>query len=354
MPRKLRADAILAVAAIVLIGIFAALQASLRQADVSEPSTFDYGGNGLAALYALLEREHVAVSRYEQPLGLIHGRRGAFVIAGTQVLLGLALDKRAQKTLSNWVDGGGTLVLAGARPPIAMFDLPRTHDTSATDFTTACAFGGHRLHVAAVVSGVAAGGCTATRSALLRSADGAAAAIAYRHGRGAIVYLTASSAIDNAHLALADNAAFAYQLFAALGPVAFDEQVYGYATGHTMWQVLPLPVHYAIFIAAFALLLGLIGANIRFAPPVVRAANRVRDTSEYVQSLAALLQRGGARSDVIARLARALDRAVGGRNADAKTAKMMSEMRMLSMQVQPNDDDVLAAARIFARFRKDA
>ena len=90
------------------------------------------------------------------------------------------------------------------------------------------------------------------------------------------------------------NALRAYEAIAGYGPVAFDEHLHGYDTDASMWSVLPQNVRVAFFMVIAALVLALIGLNIRHRPAIVREPPQERDSSAYIASMARLLQRAGA------------------------------------------------------------
>lgn len=354
MPRKLSLDAVLAIAGILLIGIFAALQSGASQDGISAPSTYDYGANGFAALYALLDREHVPVSRFESPLVSLQSR-GTLALAGDEALLALALDSATQKGLDQWVREGGTLALIGAPPLLdrSMFGLPKTHRSLNAASSSGCGVKGPALHVeAAFEDAIPHARCTKGQAILLER-DGDAYALAYPRGKGAVIFVSSTEPFDNAHLTRADNAAFAYAVFAGLGTVQFDERAYGYANDKSMWEVLPQPVHIAIIIALGALLLAVIGANLPFAPAVDLRERHVRNTREYLQSLAAMLRRGRAQADLIRRYCAEIRRVLQPHGATAAAAELLREAERIEQTIHPRDEHVLAAAQLYARVRKD-
>jgi len=91
-----------------------------------------------------------------------------------------------------------------------------------------------------------------------------------------------------------NNALRAYQVMAGRGTVAFDERAYGYTTNRSLWSVLPQPVRIACWIVALALVLALVGTNVRFAPAIVVEPPADRDSSDYIASMARLLRRARA------------------------------------------------------------
>ena len=345
----------LAITGVLIIAALAFLRAAAARDQVSVPSTYDTGANGLAALYELLQREDVTARRFESPMQQLYARHGALVIAGDAALLQLVLEPKARKSLDDWVKAGNTLVLLGERPPYqtGFFGMSRPAPIARVRAVTSC---GVRAKPYAIAGNFTQGGprfpCGAGGVVLLKAAR-LTAGSAYRRGTGRVVFIFSATPFDNSHLARAGNARFAYDVFSAAGPVAFDEQIYGYTEGKSAWSVLPAPVRYAIWIAAAALLLALAGANLPFAPPLVPQSAGVRGTGEYLASLAAMLHRAGARRDTVWAYCARIRKALAPHAAQAPARALLEQARSLELQLSANDDDVLEAARLHARVRKD-
>jgi hypothetical protein len=130
-----------------------------------------------------------------------------------------------------------------------------------------------------------------------------------------------------------------YDAVAGKGLMAFDERPYGYDRTRSLWSVLPAAVHAAVWVALLAVVLALIDANVRFAPPIVREAPADRDSSDYLRSMATLLRRGRAGRATIERFARAYPKS--------------RELAELAGVARPNDAQVLRAATLYAGLRKE-
>lgn len=357
MQRKGKVDLAILIAALVLVAILAVLRESLPSSQPSVPSTYDTGKSGYAALYTLLQREHVRTSRFEEPPAVLFRRHGALIIAGDGAIATATRMQQQAKALDEWVRAGGTLVLLGAPSSNARdaLGLPKLHDLKADSATGACGLSAP-LRGITVSGGFGKGApvvCKPDRAALL-TANGRAVAAAYRRGKGTVVLVTSSTPLDDAHLANRGNAELAYALFAGIGPVAFNERVYGHATGRSFWDVLPLSMRIAIILAGFAVLLAAIGANLPFVPPYAPPEVGGRDSSEYIASLARLLDRGGAGRETISRLCTAAGEALKPRAAaDTHARALLDEAQRLQSLSHPRPDDVLAAGQLFARVRKD-
>ncbi len=135
------------------------------------------------------------------------------------------------------------------------------------------------------------------------------------------------------------DAAIAYDALAGHGPVLFDERLQGYDETRSIWSVLPSSARLSLWIALFAVLIVLVDANVRFAPPIVREPPPDRDSAAYIRSMAALLHRAHARTAVLARL--------------ASLAPGNAELQQLASVRDPYDSQLLRAAHLFQERRKE-
>ena len=339
--------------ALVLLAVLTTLRASLTES-YSVPSTYDTGVSGYAALYSLLAREGVAVDRFEQPLSGLFARHGALIVAGDDATELLAPQSSDLRALDAWVRGGGTLVLLGSTRP-EILDLPRLADLHESLARSGCALAGSSqgLLIAGDFTEGMARRCDRKVKTILLAA-GRSVATVYARGRGSVVFVTTPSVFDNSHLALRDNAAFAYALLSGIGTIAFEERIYGHATGNSFWQVLPAPMRAAIVLSCVAVLLAILGANLPFAPPHEARATGERDSSEYIASLSRMLERGGAAREVVKRLcAQVLGVTVPLAAGDQDAQTLADEARRLQALLHPRVEDVVAAGRLFARVHKE-
>lgn len=357
MPRRRAIDLAVVIVALGLVLLVSVLRASRPQAAFSVPSTYDTGGNGYAALYEFLQREGLSVSRFERPVGELRQRSGALVLAGDRAIFAVASNANALRALDAWVRAGGTLIVLGEtlqRDRDAL-GLPLPHAIHKTGIASVgCPLTGTRaLRVGAEFTQAYAPACGRDRATLL-SASGKAAMLTHRRGRGTVIAATTAEIFGNRQLAQNDNAAFAYAIFAGLGPVTFDERIYGHATGHTFWEVLPQPMRISIVLALVALGLAILGANLPFAPPAPLEAPAERDSGAYIASLARMLQRGGAAHEIVARLARHAHTVLAPRAAgDERANALLEEFEGLKTHPRPGPREVLAAGRLFATVQKE-
>jgi hypothetical protein len=135
------------------------------------------------------------------------------------------------------------------------------------------------------------------------------------------------------------NALLAWNAFADRGLVIFDERLQGYGEERSMWSVLPQPVRLSLWVALFAVLLLLVDANVRFAPPIAHEPPPDRDSAAYVASMAALLHRAHARRAALARF--------------ASLAPANAELQAMAAVAHPNDALLVRAAHIFQDRRKE-
>lgn len=355
MSRKRSVDLAIALVAVAVLIVLIALRASVSEDRASLPSTFDTGLRGYAALYSLLEREDVRTQYFEEPLSQLFKRHGTFVIAGDYALAAVAASKTQSRALDAWVRSGATLAIFGnvpswLRAPLGLPELTRLSETIASG---GCGLQLRDVSVAGEFTQGMAAGCTNDRVTLLR-AGRRAVAIAYRRGKGTIIFAPTPTIFDNEHLAQRANAQFAYTVFSDRGTVAFEERMYGHATGRSFWQILPLPMRAAVILASIAVLLAVVGANLPFAPPQTPPGVDERDSSEYIASLARMLQRGGAQREIVRRLCAHAAAVLGPRavlDEDART--LLERAQALQSLSRPSAEDVMAAGRLVARVRKE-
>ncbi len=284
MKRRAIEIAILLAGAALLIAFALVSQGSA----VSTHSTFDAGPDGYEALFNVLRSENVDVRRLQAPLAPRDAK--IRVIAFTSTLpevrtgSGSVYDDNDYKRLGAFVKSGGKLVYFASPlddPMRKTIERRKLHVTvlDVTSYTNRAL----SLHPQAIVA--------------------------------------------------------AYDALAGRGPVAFDERLHGYAVDRTLWSVLPLPVRAAFWIVVAALVIVLVDANIRFAPPVVSESPAGRDSAAYITSMAVLLRRARAGAAAIARF--------------AKNAKDDGELQQLARIARPNDAAVVRAAALVARRRKE-
>ena len=357
---------VVCVAVVATIGI---ARDARRRAENSTFSTYDTGRNGYRALYEILGREGVPVTRFERPLGLLGGDAKTLVIS----------DDGGAPPVSAFVTRGGRLVALAANRgggDDVLVGPPQTKKTTARTIATRAAANALTTGVAAVRGDFAtafsfqakAKGSKVPVTALLRTPDGLAA-IAYPFGKGEVVAIVAPTVFSNAYLAQAQNARFAYNVLAAGGgAVAFDERVHGYAEDRTLWDALPAPARLAFWICLAVVALALIEANVRFAPAIPVDPPDERDSSAYVSSMAALLRRARAARAAVERFAddamRRARRRYGVAASDGieniapridrdEVRAALAQLDRLRHVERPDERTLVLAAQLNSRLRKD-
>lgn len=320
-------------------------------------SSYDAGPNGYRALYETLRRAGVAVRRFERVLPLVDSGTGTLLIAIDESdPQPVPLTRADADALQRFVAGGGRLVVLDSGFAGKLDVTPGVGTSHPIDERAAVALARNRFtagveRVAAPI-GAAFGFEHWPNAVPLLANDRGVVAVAYRHGKGTVVAITAPALFGNAHLLDGDNLAFAYDTVAGGGPVAFDEYVHGHDSDATFWQVLPPPVRAAVWIVALVIGLALIGANVPFAPPIPPDPPPASDSGAFVDAMAALMRRARAGGALTAAFAADAARRSRGRRASAGDAEAFDELQRLSL-MPASDARLLRAAVLEYRFRKE-
>lgn len=293
-------DLTLFVAALVVLATFGTLEQ--RRQDASAPaartySSLDAGPGGYRGWYDLLEREGVRVDRFEQHAAFLDSTIPTLVYADSsieQIVQGGENGADVQ-ALSTWIRRGGNIIyvasgrLAGTGG-IAPFPATRkVRDGAGRRFYSSLA-GVNAFHTGATVRWV----LRDHWAVLARDAAGPLV-VRYAAGNGTITAVLDEDAFVNANIGRGDAArlAFAVATTSNRGRVAFDEAIHGDLVPEHWWAIVPRPYLIAIAVATVTILVALSGASARLGPPIVPALRRPT-SAEFVDSLAALLQRGKA------------------------------------------------------------
>lgn len=298
--------ALVVIGATLLIVIAFARSASDSKVAPSVYSTFDSGINGYRALYKVLAARGVAVQRAELDLGLLDPTVRTLVISSVQPERTLPntrdavpLTTRDVPLLEDFMRRGGRLVVLDTDigdPGDEKLGLPAVRKVAQALSALALADVAATAGVRTVRAAVTVAFPLDIRKAvpLLATANGIVA-LEYPFGKGEMIAIAAPDVFSNANIAQADNAQFAFDVLGGHGPVAFDERIHGYADeDKSFWAALPEPVHTAVWIVVAIVLLGLIGANVRFAAPLRADPPDERDSSQYLTAMASLLRRAHA------------------------------------------------------------
>lgn len=355
---KGRADVALLAAGLIVLALLAFGRESATQGGgASTYSTYDAGHSGYRALYETLGRAGLSVRRFERRLPLLDPGVTTLVISGYENdpdAKPLSSDDAQQ--LARFVNDGGRLVVLDDEFAGRLDATPGVGSSHTVSARSAVALA--RTRYTAGVERVGApieaafGFVRWPRAIPLLANEQGVVAVAYRHGKGEVVAITAPELFGNAQLLRDDNLAFAYDVLAGHGPVAFDEYVHGYDRDATLWQVLPPAVRAAAWIVAAVVVLALIGANVPFAPPIPPERADARDSAPFVDAMAALMRRAHAAAPLTAAFAADAARIVRGRRATPGILAALSELERLSRS-SPRDADVLRAAVLDYRIRKE-
>jgi hypothetical protein len=342
-------SAILVIGLGILVMLGFAKQAAQSHRSPSVYSSYDTGPNGYRALYEVLLQEDVPIERAESELGL--------------------LQKTSADTIGMPV---GTLVISSITPELTYDNTRNPQPLDDSDINSLRTFvrnGGHLVVVNAAFKQSTmyqAFHLRAVAAHTVRSWGDTAAE--YLLGKGMILAIATPGVFSNRSLASAQNARFAYDMLAGHGAVAFYERIHGYVADKSFWDALPPPVHTAVWITLAIVALGLIGANIRFTPPVPLDTPDERDSSAYLTGMASLLRRAhAARSAIAAFTEDALRRArrryglpasagihaIADRAARTEIGKDFSELERLLEGAPANDAALVRAAALNARLRKE-
>ncbi len=347
-------------------------------------STYDAGPGGYRALFEVLQRGGVRVEQFERhpaylddSIDVLVVSDNGFASVGVNAAGLVSADLEA---IGAWTKAGGTLVVVGrdyredSSLKMATIDVAHTSGDRARPIIATALTEGVRS-----VEGTSANRIPFARGQAQTPivADRSGAVVAtYRLGAGAVIVVSDPTLFQNRNLAKADNARLAYDLLATNagphGTVAFEEYSHGHQAGDTIWSVLPAPARSALVVVCVALFALLVSTFFRFGPVVAQPSDDERTSAEYLTSMAALLERGGAARkalrDVADAAIRGLAESLGlhdnvtiallaarlrGRSGGDEAADALLELNRLRSYEYPKEADLLAAARIAAMLRKE-
>ena len=293
MNRRAVEVAIIALSVTFVVALALERDAAHRAHPPSTYSTYDTGPNGYRALYEVLRAAGVGVKRFERVLGVLDPSVRTLVITGYENdPSAKPLDDHDAAYLRSFVQRGGRLVAIDAEFAGPDDVAPGVGTTLQTPGRDAVVLGRNAYTQGVSRVGGPIGWTFPFKEPrgipLLANAHGMVAVL-YREGRGEVVAIAAPELFGNARLRNADNVRFAYNAIAGHGDAVFDEYVHGYDDNLSLWGALPGPVRSAVWIAVAIVLLGLIGANVPFAPAFLPTPPDERDSSHYIAALAELM-----------------------------------------------------------------
>jgi hypothetical protein len=349
-------QALAAAGVLALLALVAVLTSRPETPRDDSYSSTGYDAGGYRAWAALLKREGVATTRFVlRPIEL-DDRIDTLVSAQPVPQLSDPAVRTAADVaaLAAWVRRGGRLVYAGRNAAL------KAAETNALALPFFLPDVGARGRLdgpdAAFVRSVAALGTD--RMLLVEHAgvpvlfDGnGEIVVRYPLGRGEIVAVSAAAPFANANLAHADNARLAYLLGRPRRPgglVAFDDGIHGALIDRPWYRALPIPLRVSLALGAVALLLGLLGSTLRTGPALPLAPPREPSSAEFVDALAALHERIGARGEARDAIVHAALAAAGSSEGDGPR-------RLTALLAAPaaTDAELLAGAQRAYALRKD-
>ncbi|MBI5543829.1 MAG: DUF4350 domain-containing protein [Deltaproteobacteria bacterium] len=385
----------LLVAALLLFGVAVVWlfgEAGRRGTFADPLSTYRSAPDGARGLFLMAQRLGLPVTRRHVDLRDLDASK-----TGAVVLLGIhRLPKEELEPLKSFVSAGGRLVLVASPEPKerGLFDGFLQSESSLNEafgvVVSACDSPQvERPLEVAVPSSLTRGvevsearvagylsredGQPLLPLLLDPHADDRAVAMAFWHGEGRVVALSAPDLASNRALARADNARLWSSLLTAVassGPIEFDEfhhgftgerSISGYAARHGLhWAVLQLLLALWVWIAAQRRF-----GRARPASDEVRLAG-----ADYLWAMARIYRQGGHRLHVVKALLEGLLRALGRKAGLGPRATVGEVVRALNRRGRPDlaralsaaeagaagasasDENVLAFARTCAGTRK--
>jgi hypothetical protein len=252
-------------------------------------SAFVTDRNGTAALAELVDRLGLEVIPYTAPFGPLDPDGTVMIL---DPMSGVEYDRTEIEALSDFVEGGGRLVVSGRPHPGLSptllpddLDIGYLADSSSEIVTPLRGVGG-------VISTEGVRSVELDESVVL--AGDPPVAIAFSRGAGTVVYLSDGTILHNERIR--DNAAWVVSVLAE-GPVRFDEVRHGYAaqpasespTG--LLAALPTGVRAAALLLVPVLVVGLVVYGRRFGPPEHTERDLAPPRRELVDAVAGLLSR---------------------------------------------------------------
>jgi hypothetical protein len=350
---RIRGDLLVLIGAVIVTALVAL--SSPQQEPQSTYSSYDTGRNGYRALYEILRSEGVRTGRFEAQLGTLH-RSSVTMIVSDNAAGHIVMPGSDVQRLASIVRSGAHLVVTGQMLDSAKaLQLPDT--VSMPKASTAVALPSLFTKNVSNVAGSFSSAFASRRGVrALLLANRRAVAIEYPLGRGRVIAIGAPDVFSNAVLARDRNAWFAWNVLTGTRGVLFYERLHGYASGSSIWSVMPSGARDAVWICVAIVLLAVVGNAFRSAPPVALAPRRPRDSSAYITAMASLLRRAHAGGNAIERFSRDAARLVRRRpslSARPEIREWLERLDALASASRPSDADVLAAARHYVSLQRE-
>ena len=310
-------------------------------------SSYATAPSGLAAYTDLLAQDGHSVTQLRDAPARARLDPGSTVVLLDPRDVGPA-DARA---LRGFLDAGGRLVAGGAEPPQwldAVLRKPPMWSPEKIELATPRA----RVPETAGVSRVEAAGVGAwTSPGEARPALGSGRRellVVAPVGRGRLALLADASPLQNRLLAHADDAKLGLSLAGSAGrPVAFVESVHGYGRA-SGFGAIPTSWRFALGGLVLAALVLIWARGRRLGPAEELERPLPPPRREYVDAMAALLERSSDRAAAVAPLQAELRRRLERQGA----AGLSAEEVEAALAAPKRPEDVLAAGRTLARLER--
>lgn len=359
-------DPVLAIALGVTVAVIAlyafAVSAAFSRASetIPIPSIFSSAPEGLRVVYRLLDESGVDVRPLQRFDELPPS--GSIAIVGDAPLQ-VGFTEEHLTSLAEWVRRGGTLVLAGSSGD----EVAESIGLAATFERGDAAKIAPALH-APLLEGVDRISVQTGRVrpgdprwVVLAGDDAGAVLSAAAVDRGVVVWLADAAALTNAHIAEAHNARLALRIIARSQPVWFDEYHQGFARGGSAFERLGPSSQATLVLASVGTVLLLLSVSRRTGPPVPAVVQRQARTLAYIDSLAGLYRRAGARKEALTTLRDGLIRAlarrygspVAGERRHPAAAEALAQADQALGRDTISEDEFRALARLVIAARRE-
>jgi len=337
-----RTDALRGFAALAAVAVVAVLSRPAPQAGLDTYSASDVRSGGYAAWESLMQREGVAVERFDAHPIELDGTIDTLIDAYALGSAGAERTPADIDALAQWVRRGGRLIMIGSAPQLTGQETK----TLGRPAQRRVARSGAPLEASAFGGAVATLASTShtrfvvgrgSHGLVLLADRGGPLVVRVPLGHGAMLFISDPRLFANNALARADNARLAYLLARPRQRgriIAFDEALHGSVRSRGWWETLGVPERIAFTGTVLAILLALAGGALRLGPAIALRAVREPPADEFIAAVAALYARSRARGAAIALLA--------GDVTGTSAASM--QLRALRERSTPSDRDLIESA----------
>lgn len=325
---------VLVLGAMVLVFVAATAyftSAGLDDRQRAQPTSYSAGPSGVKGLYELLDRQGLSVGRWERPIRELPADAVLIVMEP----LARPMDQDGSKALRRWQAAGGRLLLFAS----GSLALPGVPVEGVAVESTGAATSEERPRGArgSVLSGVRTVRLegrqrltlAVNKRAGVLAADRYGALVVRGPGPGRTVVVADALSPRNGRLADADNAVLLANLASGLAngdrPIFFDEYHQGFGGegggGPSLWEAVGPATRAAFWYLLVGVLFVVYNANRRFGAPRRLETGRDRPVTEYIESMARLYRRAGARGIALEFLSSAFERDLAARVGVAPDAR---------------------------------